>query len=435
MTTTSQTFSNLPQAVLAYLKQETKLVWYKKTNLPAWFQLKQAKSVTKYTDEELLSLVKAKAEGFVSLALEASLPDFVSACSEDLTNLVGENETIDAASINSYWPQIEACARRQLIHQAKINAETNLINKAVSRLPELISEPINITGRFLIIETGLKSGLKIACCEVDGTVRSHMILFPHEPQNLWQQGIRKLENCVTTNKIETVAVITGEGYRESRLFIKDWLNQTKHALTCYRLNGSYCKQLTDQVTSESEDTLYATVDAFIPMVVNPLATLAHVNLKTLFHLPLLTIVNQAQLNSAIAEEWGKVKDALAKTSAEPDPLFLTSALRLEDLQKNTHYKGQVINRTEYGYFVDIGIVENGLLHNKQVAKNAEYQTGETIEVKVLNTNPEKQQFALTMLEKPKKPANSKVVKKSRKTATNANSAMADALKAAFNKSN
>ena len=434
MKMTSQTHTELPSTVLAYLEQHATLIWHKQAHLPAWFNVKRAGTLTSYSPEDILSLIKAKAEGFITLELEIVPAKFIATCSAALATVLPVDR-IDEQGLAEHWPWIEVTARRNLLHKYKTSSESDIIKQAVNRLPELISAPIAISGRFLIIETGLKSGLKIVCCERDGSVRSHMILFPHEPQNLWQQGIRKLDNCVATNKIETIVIITGEGYRESRVFIKQWLMQSNYHLTCYRLNGSYRKQLTDQVVAASDDTLYATVDAFIPLVVDPIMTLDHVNLKTLFHLPLLTIVSQTQLNRAIALEWSRIKNALASKKAEPDPLFLTPALRLADLQNNTSYQGQVINRTDYGYFIDIGIVENGLLHNKQVTRGAEFQTGETIEVKVLNTNPEKQQFALTMLEKPKKQPATNVGKKSRKTATNANSVMADALKAAFNKSN
>ena len=428
---TNMKFTKIPETIVDYLAQHATLTWHKRANLPPYFGLTKALRIPDYSHEQLLTLIKARLEGYISLELTIDKAAFMQDCAEHLAAL----DITGLSDLEVAWHDIEPIARRTLLHQYKVNADEHLIQSAVARMPDIISEPIAINGRFLIIETGLKSGLKIACCEADGSVRSHMILFPHEPQNLWQQGLRKLDNCVATNKVETVIVITGEGYRESRIFVKEWLATTEHNLVCYRINGANRKQMTDQIIDEHEDTLYRTVDAFIPMVIDPIATLSRISLKTLFHLPLLSVVNQTVLMTAINTQWEAIRDTIASKHAKPDPLFLTPVLRYTDLQKHQTLKGQVINRTDYGYFVDIGIVENGLLHNKQVDNTNGYQAGDIIKVTVMGINPEKQQFALTTLEKPKKARQGKPHKKAGKPASNANSAMADALKAAFTKSN
>ena len=90
----------------------------------------------------------------------------------------------------------------------------------------------------------------------------------------------------------------------------------------------------------------------------------------------------------------------------------------------------MVNQTDYGYFLDVGIEENGLLHNSKISSQQKPEIDTMLEVTVLNVNPEKRQFSLATgpgTNKRKKPAQKK------KPRQPGNSAMADALKAAMTK--
>lgn len=432
MTPASQFNRDMPDQLLDYLAQCANLIWHKKGRaLPAWFEMKEACPLNALAQEKLLSLIKARAEGYIQLTLDPDWNALWQTCQSEFAQLGLLNED-DA---KSQWREIEPICRRHLLHQYKIQADEQVIKKAQTEFSKLLSPPIPVPGRFLLIEPGLKSGLKIACCEADGQLRCHMILFPHDPQNQWQQGLRKLENCAASNRVEAVIMVTGEGYRESRAFIKDWLAQTDRTIQCFRMNGSFRKQLLQRYQSESDDPLYAIVDAFIPLALTPDKVLSDISLKSLYHNPLLTIVNQADLSAALVEEWQKLKLTLENKPMMTDPLFHNPINQFSNLANNVAYQGQVVNRTDYGYFIDIGIQENGLLHNKQLPSGITYQLGDMVAVELLKSNPEKQQYSLTIPTKGQKPKPKRNNKRPAKLRPASNSAMADALKEALNKNN
>ena len=145
--------------------------------------------------------------------------------------------------------------------------------------------------------------------------------------------------------------------------------------------------------------------------------------------------SQATLSRALEDEWRSIQNRPTSKEMTTDPMFLNPVNRLSDLKKQTTYAGQIINKTEYGYFIDIGIQENGLLHNNQLSNNVSYAIGDVIDVQLLSCNPEKQQYALTVPGKTTKPRKNQKNKASNKTRAIGNSAMADALKAALNKEN
>ncbi len=432
MNQTSQISQAIPDSLRTYLNDSVDLSWQKVIHpLPAWFTNKEAVPLNKLDPESLLRLLKAKAEGFIRLSFATDWSALWSACQSAFVDM----GFADEQAAREQWPTIEVTCRRQLLHQHKVEAEREIIATARANFATLLSPAIPVDGPFLLIEPGLKSGLKIACCDPDASLRCHMILFPHEPQNQWQQGIRKLENCIASNRVESIILITGEGYRESRQFIKEWLAQTERPMRCYRLSGSFKKQLVQQNLTAEQDALYAAVDAFIPLALTPEKVLSAINLKSLFHNPLLTIVNQAQLSAGLAEEWHDLSQQVDQQPMQTDPLFHTDVRQFDELKKRTSYVGQVINKTDYGYFIDIGIIENGLLHIKQLAKGQQFAVGEILEVEVLSSNPEKQQYSLTLGGKKPSPSRKRHSKPKQKIRPASNSAMADALKAALSRDN
>jgi transcriptional accessory protein Tex/SPT6 len=142
------------------------------------------------------------------------------------------------------------------------------------------------------------------------------------------------------------------------------------------------------------------------------------------------VVNQAELSRQLAHSWQEIAESLVTKTLAEDPLFSPAITSIDDLEVGIKLTGEVINQTDYGYFVDVGIQENGLLHKSKIAPGKEPEPGQLINVTVININHEKQQFSLaTKVHK----SGQKKPNKSAKLRSPSNSAMADALKAAMTK--
>ncbi len=86
----------------------------------------------------------------------------------------------------------------------------------------------------------------------------------------------------------------------------------------------------------------------------------------------------------------------------PTVLFRSDVLSIEDLKPDMELTGTVRNVVDFGAFVDIGIKNDGLVHISQLShkfvKNPMdvVSVGDTVKVKVLSVDTEKQKVSLTM---------------------------------------
>jgi len=86
----------------------------------------------------------------------------------------------------------------------------------------------------------------------------------------------------------------------------------------------------------------------------------------------------------------------------PKPIFRSDVLKIEDLRTGMLLEGTVRNVVDFGLFVDIGVKQDGLVHVSQMAESyvkkphEVAQVGDTIQVKVLSIDLERQRIALSM---------------------------------------
>ncbi|MCL9669221.1 RNA-binding transcriptional accessory protein [Rosenbergiella epipactidis] len=148
---------------------------------------------------------------------------------------------------------------------------------------------------------------------------------------------------------------------------------------------------------------------------------------------------------------------LEKPGRDPRPEFKTATFAegietMDDLTPGLILEGTVTNVTNFGAFVDIGVHQDGLVHISSLANrfvsdpHEVIKTGEIVKVKVLEVDLGRKRIALTMrLDEqpgetqsrrsaaPEKASPKPARQPSRQASTQGNSAMGDALAAAFKK--
>ncbi|MEB4592668.1 Tex family protein [Candidatus Thiothrix sp. Deng01] len=184
-------------------------------------------------------------------------------------------------------------------------------------------------------------------------------------------------------------------------------------------------------------------------------------------------VGQLKPADYVTEQFGlpTIRDILAeleKPGRDPRPEFVTASFRegvneLEDLQPGMILEGVVTNVANFGAFVDIGVHQDGLVHISQLTSKfikdprEVVRTGDVVKVRVEEVDVQRRRISLTMRlddsgqkAAAPKPANHenrkrqgrpeprspkaeapKPAKKAGREAPAANSAMGDALAAAF----
>ena len=97
----------------------------------------------------------------------------------------------------------------------------------------------------------------------------------------------------------------------------------------------------------------------------------------------------------------------------PPPIFRTGVLKLEDLKPEMELSGTVLNVVDFGAFVDIGLVDSGLIHVSRLADryisdpHDVVSVGDILRVWVVEVDQKRRRVSLTAIEpgteKPKVP--------------------------------
>ncbi len=87
----------------------------------------------------------------------------------------------------------------------------------------------------------------------------------------------------------------------------------------------------------------------------------------------------------------------------PPVVFRNDVKSFEDLEEGMELTGTVRNVVDFGAFVDIGVKQDGLVHVSQLSRKYVnhpmdvVSVGDTVKVKILSVDPDKQKISLTMI--------------------------------------
>ncbi|GAB4579616.1 MAG: Tex family protein [Anaerolineales bacterium] len=78
----------------------------------------------------------------------------------------------------------------------------------------------------------------------------------------------------------------------------------------------------------------------------------------------------------------------------PPPILRSDVLSMDDLVTGMKLKGTVRNVVDFGAFVDIGVKQDGLIHQSKLPQGTKLRVGQVIEVEILNVDQERGRIGL-----------------------------------------
>jgi len=100
-------------------------------------------------------------------------------------------------------------------------AETEAIQVFASNLKDLLLAAPAGPRPTLGLDPGLRTGVKVAIIDGTGQVVGHGAIFPHAPQNRWEQSIEQLAAWCREHRIELIAIGNGTASRETEKLVAD----------------------------------------------------------------------------------------------------------------------------------------------------------------------------------------------------------------------
>ncbi len=140
-------------------------------------------------------------------------------------------------------PSIERDVRRELTAAAEAHA----IKVFAQNLRALLSQP-PLSGRVVLgIDPGFRTGCKLAVVDATGKVLATGTIYPHQPQNRWQEALESLRALVKTYGVSLIAIGNGTASRETEQLVAELLAS----------GGTELKSVRYLITSEAGASVYS----------------------------------------------------------------------------------------------------------------------------------------------------------------------------------
>ena len=171
----------------------------------------------------VLAVFRGENEGLLKVSLSVDKGDVL----YKLENgFIGRNATYECeeqlkmAIEDSYKrllaPSIETEYRR--IYKDK--ADDEAISVFVENLKQLLLAPPLGAKPVLAIDPGFRTGCKVVCLDKNGSLINYSTIYPHPPQNQYEESKNKLISLVSTFHIEAIAIGNGTAGRETHALVK-----------------------------------------------------------------------------------------------------------------------------------------------------------------------------------------------------------------------
>ncbi len=185
----------------------------------------------------LLAIRRGEKEGF--LMMDISIEKVVAV--EELERLFVKASNPAAAEVRK---AVEDCYNRLL--KSSIENEFRLLSKnkadeeAIHVFTEnlrqlLLASPLG-SKRVLAIDPGYRTGCKVVCLDAQGNLVYNTAIFPHPPQNQWQESLAEIKHLVSKYDIEAIGVGNGTAGRETEQLVRS-IDFGKH-VSIFQVNES-----------------------------------------------------------------------------------------------------------------------------------------------------------------------------------------------------
>lgn len=185
----------------------------------------------------LLAIRRGEKEGF--LMMDISIEKTLAV--EELERLFVKASNAAAAEVKK---AIEDCYNRLL--KSSIENEFRLLSKnkadeeAIHVFTEnlrqlLLASPLG-SKKVLALDPGYRTGCKLVCLDAQGNLVYNTAIYPHPPQNQWQESVAEIKHLVGKYDIEAIGVGNGTAGRETEQLVRS-IDFGKH-VSIFQVNES-----------------------------------------------------------------------------------------------------------------------------------------------------------------------------------------------------
>ncbi|WP_251358854.1 Tex family protein [Kangiella sp. TOML190] len=113
----------------------------------------------------------------------------------------------------------------ELLSKVREQAEAEAIRIFAKNLQDLLMAAPAGAKITMGIDPGLRTGCKAVVVDQTGKLMTHTTIFPHAPQNQWDQSLRKLKTLCEMHKVELISIGNGTASRETDKLVAELIKQ------------------------------------------------------------------------------------------------------------------------------------------------------------------------------------------------------------------
>ena len=112
-----------------------------------------------------------------------------------------------------------------LVGKLRQKAEDDAISVFAKNLKDLLLAAPAGARTTLGLDPGFRSGVKVVIVKDSGDIAEHGVIYPHQPQNQWQQAIEVLALLCRKHEVDLVAIGNGTASRETDKLVNELIKQ------------------------------------------------------------------------------------------------------------------------------------------------------------------------------------------------------------------
>jgi uncharacterized protein len=177
--------------------------------------------LNKVPSHRMLAIRRGEKESFLGMSITI---DAIKAM-EELEKIFVKNSTAAAKEVkkaleDSYKRLLKSSIETEFRMSSRDKADEEAIYVFTENLRQLLlSSPLG-SKRVLALDPGYRTGCKIVCLDAQGNFLYNTTIYPHQPQNLWQESVAEIKHLVEKFSIDAIAVGNGTAGRETETLVR-----------------------------------------------------------------------------------------------------------------------------------------------------------------------------------------------------------------------
>ena len=176
--------------------------------------------IYKIKSHRFLALQRANDKGVISLGIRLDKKKILRLISSFVISDQSCVSILNVAIERSWVKILKPALEKEFFKQLKEDSDLKEIGVFSENLRQLLLQPPLRNKRLLAIDPGFKSGCKLVCLSAEGSLLGNATIYPHPPQNQFNQSKKKIAGLIEQYKLDGIAVGNGTASRETEKLIK-----------------------------------------------------------------------------------------------------------------------------------------------------------------------------------------------------------------------